>query len=432
MQWVCYIEVQGLYAGAARAAGLVPQGKPVVILREGKVFDGCREAFAGGLCLGAPARQAQRDAPRAALVDFALIDPAKVARDWWEACVHHTPYVEPGEPHQVFLSLPSPEPGLTGAVRAEANRLVDIAAAFGFVAFAGVAGAKLVARAAALACKEGWLIRRPGQTGYAAAPATVAFVPPGGEQQYLAPLPISYLPAPADIRRRLARLGLRTIGEVARIPEGEWVRQLGPAGRLVAQWSRGADGEQVKPCYPPRALTKRVEFADEVRDRDHVEAVVNRWGAWLAKQLAGKGEGCQQVSLTVERADGPPLQGNRTLAKLQQEAYPIQQAFRTLLSEALRQAGERPEGPGAAAGWDAGVPVTALALELSLIGPMPWQQLDLWDDPGRREREEKLQRALGLLHERFPARMVGVGPRQDQTFREQMLQFVDPYRWVLS
>jgi hypothetical protein len=63
---------------------------------------------------------------------------------------------------------------------------------------------------------------------------------------------------------------------------------------------------------------------------------------------------------------------------------------------------------------------------------MPWQQLDLWDDSGRREREERLERALSLLHERFPARMVGLGPRGDVSFKEQMLQFVDPYRWALN
>lgn len=431
MRWVCYIEVQGLYAAVARRMGLAPADRPVAVLRDGRVFDGCREAFAAGLALGAPARQVLRDVPQAAQIDLANVDCAAAARTWWDGCLAHTPYVEPGEPHQVFLALPSPQAELTQAVRAEAAALVEQAAAHGFVAFAGVAHSKLVARAAALSCKDGWLLRRPGRLG-ANSPATMAFVPPGDEERFLAPLPVAFLPASREVERRLARLGLKHIGEVARIPEGEWQRQLGPLGRQLAQWSRGVDAEPVKAAYPPRSLQRRVEFAQEVRDRDHVERVAARAAALLSKQLAGRGEGCQQANVTVERSDGPPLLASRTLAKLQQSAYPLQQAVQGLLAEALAQAADGArEGPGVAAGWDAGVPVTALAVELGLIGPMPLQQMDLWGDTvAATERDERLERALALLHERFPVRMVGLGPRQDISFREQMLQFTDPYRWV--
>jgi hypothetical protein len=163
MQWVCYVEVQGLYAAVARKAGLVPADRAVVVLRAGRVFDGCREAFSGGLVLGAPARQALRDAPHAAQVDFAAIDCAGAARTWWDRCLAHTPYLEPGEPHQLFLSLPTPGDELTPAVKAEVAELLAEAARHGFVAFAGIGTSKLVARAAAMSCKEGWLLRRPGR-----------------------------------------------------------------------------------------------------------------------------------------------------------------------------------------------------------------------------------------------------------------------------
>jgi len=430
VHWICYIEVQGLYAAAARMAGVAPEGRPVVILRDGRVFDGCREAFSGGLVLGAPARQVLRDAPRAAVIEYAQVNAAGAAKAWWDQCLSHTPYVEPVELHQLYLSLPAPEDHLSAAVRAEAAELVALAGGHGFVAFAGIAPAKLVARAAALACKEGWLLRRPGIGTRSGTPATTAFVQSGEEEQFLAPLPVGYLPGPPDLQRRLGRLGLKTIGEAARIPEGEWLGQLGPMGRQIFRWSRGIDGEPVRPCYPPRTLVRRVEFAEEVRDRDHAEAVAGRHAALLARQLAAKGEGCQEVALLLERADGPPLQAVRTLAKLQQGAYPIQQAVRTLLGEVLARAAEGRDTP--ADGWDRGVPVTALTVTLGLIGPMPWQQMDLWDDSGRREREERLERALTLLHERFPTRMVGLGPRGGVSWKEQMLQFVDPYRWALS
>jgi nucleotidyltransferase/DNA polymerase involved in DNA repair len=417
VQWVCYLEVQGLYAAAARSAGLVPPDRLAVVMRDGRVFDGCREAFAGGLVLGAPARQVLRDAPRAVQVDLAELDCTAAAKAWWDRCLAHTPYVEPGEPHQLFLSLPAPGDALASQVKAEAVQIMEEAAAHGFVAFMGVASSKLVARAAALACKEGWLVRRPGAAGRCLAPETAAFVAPGEEQRFLAPLPVGSLPASPEVLRRLGRLGLRTIGEAGRIPEGEWLRQLGPLGRQVALWSQGVDPEPVRPCYPARSLERRVEFPQEVRDRDHLEQVAGRSAAMLSRQLAAKGEGAQQVELILERPDGPPLRASRTLQKLQQAPYPLQQAVQGLLGQVLEQAAEE-------------LRATALAVEFALIGPMPWQQLNLWDDPARSEREERLQRALQLLHERFPPRLVGLGPRQDLSWREQMLQFADPYRWA--
>lgn len=416
MHWICYTEVCGLYAAVARLAGLAPVDRPVVVLREGRLFDGCREAFTSGLVLGAPARQVLRDAPRAATVEFALIVAEPAARNWWEQCLAHTPYIEPVELHQLFLGLPTPSPGITKTMKDEIAVLHARAAEHGFVAFTGVGLTKLVARAAALACKEGWLLRRLGQGRPSAAPTTLTFVESGEEARFLAPLPAAYLPASREVQRRLVRLGVRSIGEVARIPEGEWQRQFGAQGRQLAQWSRGADPEQVKPCYPPRTLSRRVEFTPQVRDRDQIGQVLVRSAGILARALEAKGEGCQQVGLLLESVGRTPIQVSRTLAKLQQAPWPLQQALQLLLGQALPQVSK--EG------------VTAVTTELGVIGPMPWKQLNLWDDSGRNEREERLQQALTLLHERFPARVVGLGPQGETSWREQMLEFSDPYRWA--
>lgn len=416
MQWICSVEIQGLYAAAARAVGLVETGRPVVVIREGRVYDGCREAFAAGLLLGSQAHQVLRDVPRATQVDWAEIDAGPQARAWWDQCLAHTPYVEPVEPNQVFLALPVPGEPVTRALQREVQELVDLSASHGFVAFAGVGSSRLVARAGALSCKEGYLLRRPGAPGRPGGGERVALVPPGEEERFLAPLPLTYLPCPPDVRRRLARLGLKSIGEAARVPESEWVRQLGAQGRQVWSWSHGIDPEPVRPAYPPRRLTRRIEFAGEVRDRDLLERELNRAVQPLVKQLDARGEGCQLVSLIIERSGGQALHAERTLQKLQQATFPIQQALQGLLDQAL-------------AGVEGELEATAISAAVGLIGPMPWQQMDLWDDRIRRERQERLERALSQLHERFPGRMIGLGPRSEPSWREQMLQYADPYRW---
>lgn len=445
MQWVCWVEIQGLYAAAAREAGLAAEGRPVVILRGGRVFDGCREAFAAGLQLGSPARQVLRDVPGAVQVDWADVDAAALARAFWDRCLAHTPYVEPVEPHQVLLGLPLPDGpesplggraqgGVSRRLQEEVRALVEAAASLGFVAFAGAGTSRLVARAAAQALRAEFLGRRPGtapQRLDAVQPAgprragsqrsssqamQIAIVPPGEEASFLAPLPIGFLPCPPEVRRRLRQLGLTRIGDAARVSEDEWVRQLGPQGRLVARWSRGIDPEPVKPAYPPRRLARRSEMGGGVRERDPLERELSRSAALLAAQLDRRGEGCQQVGLILELADGRVLHAERTLPRLRHTAYPIQQGLHTLLGQVL-------DGLGAP------VEIAAITAEVGLIGPVDWRQMELWDDRLRRERQERIEGALALLHERFPARVIGLGPRTTPSWREQMLQYADPYRW---
>lgn len=418
MQWVCFLEVQGFYAAAAQQAGAASADRPTVVLRDGRVVDGSKEAFTAGLVLGSPARRVLRDVPQAVCVEQDQLEVKPIAHAWWDRCLAHTPYLEPVEPHQLFFVLPVPGESVTASLRTEVAQLQQIAAGYGFVAFAGVGSSRLVARAAAQSCKAGWLLQRPGRSG-GGRPATAAFVPPGQEAHFLAGLPIGYLPAPPAVLQRLQRLGMRQIGEVARVSEAEWVRQLGPVGRQVAGWSRGIDPEPVRPCYPPRALTHREAFTPELRSHDCLEKVVNKWAAVLSRQLVDRGEGCQQVALTLELASGVQVETIRTLPKLQQAPYPIQQALQRLLQQAAASGAGGVQAPA----------VSAAAVSLSLIGPMPWQQLNLWDDSGQSQREERLQQALLLLQERFPSRMVGLGPRQAPSWRERMLQFADPFRW---
>lgn len=426
MQWVCWVEIQGLYAAAAQAAGLVEAGRPVAVIRGGRVFDGCREAFVAGLQLGGPAHQVLRDVPRAVQVDWAEIDAGRVARTFWDRCLAHTPYVEPVEPHQVLLALPLPEGHGGRRLQQEVKGLVEEASSFGFVAFAGVGASRLVARAAAQALREDYLLRRPGAAvgpGLHTAAGQrspesrlIAIVPPGEEARFLAPLPIHHLPCPPEVRRRLVQLGLKQIGEAARVAEAEWVRQLGGYGRQIFRWSHGIDPEPVKPAYPPRRFTHRTELGTGLRDRDLLERELNRSARLLAGQLERRGEGGQLVALVLELADGQVLHAERTLPRLQHTAYPLQQGLLALLGQLL----------GSLA---CEVEVTAVTAEVGLIGPIDWRQMELWDDQLRRERQERLEGALALLRERFPGRVIGLGPRSEPSWREQMLQYADPYRW---
>src|SRR2546428_4772251 len=72
-----------------------------------------------------------------------------------------------------------------------------------------------------------------------AKPGGALIVPPGEEGKFLAAQPVAVLPLDPDAHRRLPQLGLRTLGQLAALPEEAIVSQFGRAGR---RWWRLAAG----------------------------------------------------------------------------------------------------------------------------------------------------------------------------------------------
>ncbi len=112
----------------------------------------------------------------------------------------------------------------------------------GLPARVGVAASKLAARVAA------------------ALPETPTVVPDGEEQRFLAPLPLERLAPALEIAATLDRWGLHTIGELAKLPEGEVASRLGESGRALHATARGIDPRPLEPRVPPPSFTEGMEL----------------------------------------------------------------------------------------------------------------------------------------------------------------------------
>jgi nucleotidyltransferase/DNA polymerase involved in DNA repair len=66
------------------------------------------------------------------------------------------------------------------------------------------------------------------------------------EVQFLAPLPISYLPLPLFDLQRLNWLGITTLGQFAALPARAVWQQFGKRGQLAHQWAQGRDNRPVR------------------------------------------------------------------------------------------------------------------------------------------------------------------------------------------
>ena len=141
-----------------------------------------------------------------------------------------TPLVEQISIDEAFLDvseLPESAENLARQLQADIRKNLNLPCSI------GVATNKLVAKIATDAGKAA------AQSG--AAPNAITIVPPGHEQEFLAPLPVQALwGVGPKTAQRLAELGVLTIGELASYPSAELVRLFGKSGHQLSlpfSWS---------------------------------------------------------------------------------------------------------------------------------------------------------------------------------------------------
>ena len=113
----------------------------------------------------------------------------------------------------------------------------------------GVGDVAIVADSAALLARE---LEGRGEDalsfpGVIAGGEGAILVAPGAGRMFLAPLPLSYLPIPEEVRETLRALGFRRIGELAMRERSELETRFGPAGLLAHRWARGEDDRAFRP-----------------------------------------------------------------------------------------------------------------------------------------------------------------------------------------
>jgi len=335
---------------------------------DGVVLDASPEAVALGVRRGIPLGQAHRLVPEAV---FLPPDPAADAAAV-EAALDALAALSPGiagatDPaDRGFGSLEvlvdglealwGPEPDLVGKARAALAPLLP------GTPRAGIAGTRF---AAALAAATG--------PGPAAVPAVL--VPPGGDAAFLAPFPASALSRDPEVRGRLARFGLATIGAVAALPRSALVARFGieEGGRLHAR-ANGLETDPFRPRRAPERLALRLALDDPVAGLEALRFVLRRLATALGAQLDARGEAAGRARL-VETFDPtfapgrlpPPGAELPTAVVVQRLPEPTAdpEAIERLLLERLER-----EPPV--------LPVARLELELLDVVPAAGRQLALF------------------------------------------------------
>lgn len=129
-------------------------------------------------------------------------------------------------------------------------------------------------------------------------------VAPGEAAQVLSPLPIAALRLPSETIETLARVGLKTIGDLLPLPRAPLARRFGPAVLLRLGQALGVEDETLSPRLPVASLSAERRLASPVQDEDDILGLALQLAKSLKKSFEEREEGGRLFELVLFRVDG--------------------------------------------------------------------------------------------------------------------------------
>jgi DNA polymerase-4 len=206
-------------------------------------------------------------------------------------------------------------------------------------------------------------------------------VEPDDEADFLAPLPISRLWGVGDrTAAALAEYGVRTIGDLAALPDDLLVRRLGRQGTALAARARGLDPSPVVGGEAARSVSHEHTFDVDTSDRETLERALLALSEGVASRLRGGGVRARTVAVKVRDTSFVTVSRQRTLSQPTDQTEVLFQAALDLARPLMR-----------------GVKVRLLGIAASHLGE--GQQLSLFDEAD--ERRRRATRAADEIRRRF-------------------------------
>lgn len=429
MSRILYLNFIGARSAHERDARCLKDEVALAVLEGDLVVDCDKKAWQDGVRPGDTARQAKIASPACQVVrlreDSARNQDFKGLKPILDILSRLSPYVEPLEDGRgVFVDV-SPSQSVHEALFPPAGKFDQ--------AFIGESGSKLVAKAA-----SDWLLKEFA-TGRKVLPVKtawgeigngdgylVATVNPGKERAYLSGAGLDSLwQATPDILTTLRSLGIKKVKDLREVPIAGLARHIGDWAFPIKKWACGEDRSPVKPLYPPRCLSKEVNFQEPVA---LVSGLFDPALQALASELVEKGIGFKSMRVTIS-GDFAPLTRYRTFVRPVSSLDAMKTALSVAMNDLSREESAALENPV----------ISSFAICLDEIATVQAKPLALFggEIPGeKRAMPVALSLAISGLEQKFGDEAVnwgrsedrGMSRRPDIARRERMLSVWDPMR----
>jgi len=286
---IAHFDIDAFYASVAQRDDPTLRGKPLAIAgssRRAVVLTASYEARPFGVRSAIPLFLARERCPQLIVRPPDFHRYRDVSRQVFAILSRGERAVEALSLDEAFVDVKSAD--LDEAVTFAQTVRATVRSEVGLTISAGVASGKMVAKIASDNAK----------------PDGLAFVPPGTEAEYLAPMPVSRLwGVGPKTQSRLEERGLTTIGDLARLDDAEVAGTFGRWGLELRDLARGLDRRTVDPEERTRSVSSEETFEYDLSSLDDMCAVLRSLACDVASRLQAHGLRGRTVGIKIKLSD---------------------------------------------------------------------------------------------------------------------------------
>jgi DNA polymerase-4 len=293
MRSIVHINIIHFYVAVARMLEPKLSGYPVGVRAAGSrriLGDVSDEAIVAGVYRGMPLEAAKRKCPDLRVTDPVPAQYSRVEQFLLKQASQLTPLAETAGPGHLFLDLTGtdrlhgPAVDTADSVRKLIKRECSIDCAV------GLAENRLVSKIATRVIK----------------PAGLCTVLNGCEEDFMAPLPVSFLPGlEKRLLEQILQFNLRLIKDLIHIPLGSLLSVLGPSAHEIHRQARGIDDTPVREIEKPApSVCETLTFGEQTNDEYEIACALFGLVSSAGAQVRKMGLAVQSIRLHLTYSDG--------------------------------------------------------------------------------------------------------------------------------
>jgi DNA polymerase-4 len=370
---IAHVDCDAFYASIEKRDNPSLKDKPVIVGggARGVVLTACYVARTFGIKSAMPMFEARRLCPHATIVSPRMDEYARIGREVRALMSELTPIVEPVSIDEAFMDL-SGTSRLHGTnpAKALARFAHEVENDLGITVSIGLSCNKFLAKIASDLDK----------------PRGFAVLGREEASAFLAPKSVTWIFGVGKIaQQRLARDGVRTIGDLQRLGERELIRRYGAEGRRLARLAHGIDDRCVQAQRETKSISAETTFERDLADFRPLE--LHLW------QL------CERVSSRLKRS---ALAGSTVTLKLKTADFRLRTRAQSLAHPTQLAGRIFGVGRDLLAIQADGTMFRLIGIGMSSLGPADGAELaDLVD-----RRTAEAEQAMDRLREKFGERAV--------------------------
>ncbi len=382
-----FVSVEELYDPSLKGKPVVVGGRPN---ERGVVAAASYAARRFGVHSAMPLRTAYKVCPEAIFVDGHPDRYREYSHKVHDALTSFSPVVEMASVDEAYIDITGTE-RLYGPPLRAAHILHDrIQSATRLNCSIGIASSRLVAKISSDQAK----------------PNGVLWVIPGREAAFLAPLDVRKVPGVGKVtEKNLHSLGIRKVGDLARLDESFLAERFGKWGMALAGKSLGLDAggwfdTEIGAGEGPKSISHEHTFSEDTADVERIEATLTHLSELVGRRLREHKLAARTIQLKLRYSDFTTITRAHSVPSGTQVDNEIYAEVRELFHR----------------NWKPGATVRLLGVHVS--GWSGEGQMDLLDE-GRHERWQKALEAADKLRDKYGESAVSLAAGMRGRFRER-------------